>query len=77
MFAGSLLLQQLGENDASDMAREKNKTRTKKNPTIHRIPAWVSCGTFVTGTSTVAVGDWICETYGEMSIYLKSPSMRR
>lgn len=80
VFAGSLLLQKLGENNTSDVAREKKKNKNQEDPTIHRIPTWVSCGTFVTGTSTVAVGDWICKTYSEMSIYLiylKTLSMRR
>lgn len=34
---------------------------------IHGIPMCVNCGAIFRSTSTVAVGDWICKTYSEVS----------
>lgn len=35
-------------------------------------PCVLPLGHFFKGTSTVAVGDWICKPYSEMSMYLKT-----
>lgn len=43
------------------------KYKNQKDSMIHGIPTCVNCGAFYRSTSTVAVGDWICKTYSEVS----------
>lgn len=46
-LAGSLLLQTLGEADVSDLARERNDTRTKKIPREMRSLRGSAVGRFI------------------------------
>lgn len=47
VLAGSLLLRTLGETDVSDLARERNETRTKKIPREMRSLRGSAVGHFI------------------------------